>query len=304
MRKPKIIDNLYKTYRCAMENAAHLEPWKGHFLVRRVETEILADKFNFNKDHIGLELGCGNAFQSALLASVSKKMYAADLFKENKGTHSLGLHKAQDLIDGLDIENISLVSCSAVSLPFVDSYFDFVFLSSVLEHIDDRKSALAEIKRVLKPGGYLILIVPTHMAGICAFPHVFLYFFARAMKLVFNCANRSGRDSGKKPDKPLAGRFKRNHPSFPLPEPHGAYANIFNELCRQFPCRWNGLVERSGFRIIKDFSICLLPWLLIEPFSTNAGANLYCFSRGLHSIDSGCLSFLGYLNCSIAVKKV
>ncbi|MFA4992780.1 MAG: class I SAM-dependent methyltransferase [Candidatus Omnitrophota bacterium] len=43
-------------------------------------------------------------------------------------------------------------------MPFVDSSFDIVFGSAVLHHSKDLKAAFAEIRRVLRPGGRLVLI--------------------------------------------------------------------------------------------------------------------------------------------------
>ena len=40
-------------------------------------------------------------------------------------------------------------------LPFTDGAFDAVLNSGVLEHVDDERAALAELRRVLRPGGRL-----------------------------------------------------------------------------------------------------------------------------------------------------
>jgi SAM-dependent methyltransferase len=45
-------------------------------------------------------------------------------------------------------------------LPFPDAEYDFVFASHVLEHIRDDEKAIAEIRRILRPGGIAILPVP------------------------------------------------------------------------------------------------------------------------------------------------
>lgn len=45
-------------------------------------------------------------------------------------------------------------------LPFNDGYFDIVFSKSVLEHIHKPGQYLSEIKRVLKPNGLFIVMVP------------------------------------------------------------------------------------------------------------------------------------------------
>ena len=45
-------------------------------------------------------------------------------------------------------------------LPFADATFDRVILSEVLEHLDDDDAGLAEVRRVLRPGGLLAITVP------------------------------------------------------------------------------------------------------------------------------------------------
>ena len=47
-----------------------------------------------------------------------------------------------------------------VTLPFLDGVLDFIYSSHVLEHIQDRLSVMREWFRVLKPGGYIICVVP------------------------------------------------------------------------------------------------------------------------------------------------
>jgi SAM-dependent methyltransferase len=46
------------------------------------------------------------------------------------------------------------------SLPFAEGSYDIVYASHVLEHIRDDQRALAEIHRILSPGGIAILPVP------------------------------------------------------------------------------------------------------------------------------------------------
>lgn len=48
----------------------------------------------------------------------------------------------------------------AARMPFPDGYFSAVFLSHVLEHVADMNKTLAEISRVLEPGGFALLSMP------------------------------------------------------------------------------------------------------------------------------------------------
>lgn len=52
------------------------------------------------------------------------------------------------------------------SLPFLDSSFDLVVSSHVIEHLRDDATAIREIGRVLRPGGSLILLVPNERYGV------------------------------------------------------------------------------------------------------------------------------------------
>jgi SAM-dependent methyltransferase len=71
---------------------------------------------------------------------------------------------------GLDIElertfeahqRVEQVVCGAgENLPFPNDYFDLILSHEVLEHVQDDRQAVAEIIRVLRPGGRLALFVP------------------------------------------------------------------------------------------------------------------------------------------------
>lgn len=71
----------------------------------------------------------------------------------------------------LDASPVSLADCAthgaralvrgdAVRLPFAGESFELVCLFDVLEHLADDEAALAEVRRVLRPGGTLLLSVP------------------------------------------------------------------------------------------------------------------------------------------------
>lgn len=47
-------------------------------------------------------------------------------------------------------------------LPFGDGRFDVVIATDVIEHLDDDRRALAELRRVTKPGGRLVVTVPAY----------------------------------------------------------------------------------------------------------------------------------------------
>lgn len=76
--------------------------------------------------------------------------------------------------EGVDISEDALAFCrerglekvrlgAAEDLPYEDGTFDLVTAFDVVEHIDDDLAGLREMRRVLRPGGRVLLFVPTFM---------------------------------------------------------------------------------------------------------------------------------------------
>jgi SAM-dependent methyltransferase len=72
------------------------------------------------------------------------------LFSEHFGRYETAGLQRPGVDHDVDLEN----------LPFEDRAYDFLFASHVLEHVRDDERALAEIRRVLRPGGIAVLPVP------------------------------------------------------------------------------------------------------------------------------------------------
>jgi SAM-dependent methyltransferase len=59
---------------------------------------------------------------------------------------------------GIDEQQMTYVEAPAERIPFEDGYFDVVSSFNSLDHVDDLLATIAEIKRVVKPGGTLLLL--------------------------------------------------------------------------------------------------------------------------------------------------
>lgn len=75
-------------------------------------------------------------------------------------------------VSGLDFSEEAIRFCAAkglgdvqqgdvCALPWDKSSFELVLATDIIEHVDDDKKAVAEICRVLRPGGHALISVPT-----------------------------------------------------------------------------------------------------------------------------------------------
>lgn len=94
---------------------------------------------------------------------------------------------------GMDIRESSATSVigDAQRLPFADDSFDTVFCSQVLEHVPEPWLALAEFRRVLRPGGALILSVP-HISWLHNEPHDYFRYTRHALVFLLKEAGLGG----------------------------------------------------------------------------------------------------------------
>lgn len=64
---------------------------------------------------------------------------------------------------------INAIKGSIYDIPFPDNYFDLVYNSSTLEHLDDYKEAFLEMVRVCKSGGYVFVGIPESYGPLVLF---------------------------------------------------------------------------------------------------------------------------------------
>lgn len=98
-----------------------------------------------------IEIGCGEGFSTQRLASFLPKNVTLEASEYVE--HQIAAAEANN--PGMKITQESIYE-----LKHADQTYDLVFLLEVLEHLDFPDTGLAELKRVTKPGGYLMLGVP------------------------------------------------------------------------------------------------------------------------------------------------
>jgi ubiquinone/menaquinone biosynthesis C-methylase UbiE len=100
-----------------------------------------------------LDAGCGGGRNSIALAKIG----ADSVVGIDNG--AVGLADARARTQALGISNVTYVQSSILQTPFDPEQFDFIWCAGVLMHTVDPHMALVELHRVLRPGGYLFLLV-------------------------------------------------------------------------------------------------------------------------------------------------
>jgi SAM-dependent methyltransferase len=98
-----------------------------------------------------LEIGCGTGVHARLLAAAGANVTAVDLTPT-----AVELTRRRLELHGLHAD---VREADAESVPFADASFDFIWSWGVVHHSEDTRRVLAEIARVLRPGGRLSLMV-------------------------------------------------------------------------------------------------------------------------------------------------
>jgi SAM-dependent methyltransferase len=86
--------------------------------------------------------------------------FAPERFLKRRLKAAFGVYKTADLFRA-DVD----IKADITHLPVPDESYDVVYASHVLEHVPDDRKAVAEIYRILNPGGMAILPVPINSAG-------------------------------------------------------------------------------------------------------------------------------------------
>jgi SAM-dependent methyltransferase len=98
-----------------------------------------------------LDLGCGAGEFTAALARAGAEAVGADVAEA-------ALDRARLRHPGVEFRLVPFDG----PLPFEDGSFDLVWSSEVIEHVADTARWLSEVRRVLVPGGRLLLTTPSH----------------------------------------------------------------------------------------------------------------------------------------------
>ena len=94
-----------------------------------------------------LDVGCGLGMGLAYANQLGCELYATELDKD-----SLAFVKSRFSVEA---HHGDLLHAN-----YPDSFFDFIHISHVIEHVGDPRAYIQEMKRILKPGGFMAIGTP------------------------------------------------------------------------------------------------------------------------------------------------
>jgi len=98
-----------------------------------------------------VDVGCGTGF---VLAGISRGFPQLELTAVDRAPRALEIARSRVPSARFECADVS-------SLPY-DAVFDVACALDVLEHLDDDDAAIAELRRVVVPGGGVVLTAPQH----------------------------------------------------------------------------------------------------------------------------------------------
>jgi SAM-dependent methyltransferase len=118
------------------------------------------ERLGVNRGERLLDLGCGGGRHAFAAFRLGARVVALDAQAEEiaKVRNTIGA-----MVEAAEVpsdEEAGVVQADALRLPFLDSSFDRIIASEVLEHIDEDQTAMSELARVLRPGGTIAVTVP------------------------------------------------------------------------------------------------------------------------------------------------
>src|SRR5690606_16827075 len=174
-----------------------------------------------------LELGAGTGYQALQLEQLGYRVTAVDL--------PSSVYAVARVFEVIDFDGRRL--------PFSDGSFDVVFSSNVLEHVIDLDNILAEIRRVLAPGGVAIHVLPTptwRAWTTLAHPSWVLKRVASRLRERRPLVARPAAGAGRSVWRDL------------LPSRHGERGNVLTEMLYFSRNWWRKQFVVAGFRQVSD----------------------------------------------------
>jgi SAM-dependent methyltransferase len=129
----------------------HVESSRDHFMDVWTRRAILERLGSLPADGVIVDLGCSTGYLLEELQTLrpGAQLIGVDMIESGLRTAHRSIPAAR------------LLQADVCALPLANASVDAAVSANLLEHVDDDEKALAELQRVLRPGGRAALVVPT-----------------------------------------------------------------------------------------------------------------------------------------------
>lgn len=118
---------------------------------RGEDLQWIVEAASLNGSERVLDVATGTGHTAMALAAGARTVVGVDLTARM-------VESATSLTEERGLQNVQFVVSDVVQMPFPSSYFDLVACRLAAHHFADSDAGIAEISRVLKPGGRFILV--------------------------------------------------------------------------------------------------------------------------------------------------
>jgi SAM-dependent methyltransferase len=182
-----------------------------------------------------LEIGAGTGWQSKALSDAGYQVQAVDLPADS------------DISNHARAREWPIRDYDGAHLPFPDHSFDIVYSSNVLEHVVELHTLTKEMKRVLRPSGVALHLVPNtgwRMLSLAT------YYPGQVVDALRWFGRRSPASGGPATATAVNGNLLGKAARRLLPHAHGSIGTPLTEISRFSKRAWDDYFGRSGWEVL------------------------------------------------------
>jgi SAM-dependent methyltransferase len=123
--------------------------------LKRLQLPDIFRTLSLRPDDLALDFGCSSGYMTYEMARRCRKAYGIDIIDLSRNRIPV------ELADRLEFK-----TCRGERTPFDDRTFDVILMSEVVPMIADPRDFFAEVTRILKPAGRIVLLNPIDRQAI------------------------------------------------------------------------------------------------------------------------------------------
>jgi len=235
--------------------------------IRKIELDTAVKFFPTKKNIRILEIGGGEGYLAKCISDLGYDVTSIDMNPRLP-------------------QNFPVEKVDASKLNFQSQFFDLVFTSHVVPHIEDKENVFNEIKRVLKDDGIVIHVVPTPWWTFLTNFYHYCFIPKFLMNSITNYYKKSDKAESnlKENGENLSSKRKIKHLFL---NPIGVYPSSWHEFYYSSKVSWIDLFKKHGFKIIEikrcpqlssGYGIFKMKFLKSRQFlAKNFFSSSYCF---------------------------